>query len=289
MFVSDAGGRGDEPVITNPKPIKRLMKIFDRRSFCSRGGISAAATLLLLLYGVHIFAATAGTKGIQSNGGEDRCLQGCATGVVNGVTLKIPRNYLIHSVAYVGESRDGMGPASAAATERSIIDNFGILLKTSTLQPITTAADKVEWRQAFEKPLFSKTWMLVSFDNHYPVPKDASHDRPAMIEEWGPYDQDKASPFGLKHFDSIQPVDRGNRGFHAHVEYFYDHDSLTTIVCQTYRKKVEPYDTFDICEHHFFIPELNLMADAIYTKSDLPRWAEIAKRVKEIAHTFIVK
>lgn len=213
---------------------------------------------------------------------------GYGVGTINGVNVHIPQQYLLHHIVYAGEHRDGSGPASAATTNDSSIDNFSILVRLSDLQPLTTEADRQDWRDALSKPLFSRTWMMVSFDNHYSIPP-ASDTTPRMVSIWGPYIRDETSRYGLQHFASVQSVDDGARGLYGHVEYFFQADSRTTIMCQTRRKKVAPFDTFSICEHHFLVPELHVMAEAVYTEPDVARWHRIEQRIREIAHSFVVQ
>lgn len=209
-----------------------------------------------------------------------------AIGTVNGVRLKIPKYYLLHNIVYVGGQRDGRGPASQAVTQSSEIDNFGILLRLSNLEPITTERDREDWSAALSKPLFQKTWMMVSFDNHYPPPREGA-DKPAMIAHWGPYVLDKQYPYGLMHLASTQSADDGARGFYGHVEYYYDKATETTIQCNTRRIKASPFDTFETCDHQFLIRELHLMAEAFYTEKDLYRWRDIETKVNDIAHSFV--
>ncbi|SME94199.1 hypothetical protein SAMN06295900_101183 [Trinickia caryophylli] len=219
---------------------------------------------------------------------ESRDARRYAVGTVNGVRLRIPKYYLQYGVVYVGDRRDGSGSASRVVTQNSQIDNFGILLRLSNLEPVLTEQDRNDFRAATSKTFFEKTWMMVSFDNHYPPPTGGS-DRPEMVEHWGPFILNKERPYGLMQWESRQSVDDGMRGFYGHVEYFYNKSTITTIKCSTLRKKVPPFDTFDHCEHHFIVPELNLMAEAFYTKKDLYRWREIEARVNDIAHSFIGK
>ncbi|WP_321899961.1 hypothetical protein [Paraburkholderia heleia] len=206
-------------------------------------------------------------------------------GVMNGVKLKIPDNYLMNGVEYEGERRDGTD-SGLAETKQSKIDNFGILLRLSTLRPIETDADLHDWHAAQSKPIFQKNWMMVSFDNHYPIKKNS--DGPDMIPAWGPYVADKIMPYGLMHFESTQSVDDGARNQYGHVEYFYNRSTLTTIMCQTHKPRTPPFNDFSICHHYFFIPDLNVMAEAFYTKNDVSRWKKIEDEVKKIAHSFIV-
>lgn len=209
------------------------------------------------------------------------------SGVLNGVRVCIPTSYLLNGIVHAGEPRDGLGAASNSAIANSNIDNFGILVRLSDLHPLTTSSDREAWEQALAKPEFPKTWMMVSFDvrTRFPSTQDSV---PSMIPDWGPYNKDKAPLYGLEHFDSIQSVDDGTRGMYGHVEYFFNPKLGTTIMCQTHRKKVAPFDTFSMCEHHFPIPDLKVMAIAIYTKKDVPRWGDIEDTVRKIAHSFVV-
>ena len=110
-----------------------------------------------------------------------------------------------------------------------------------------------------------------------------------MIPEWGPYTLEKNRPFGLMHFGSMQSVDDGAKHMYGHVEYFYDKSTETTILCNTLRKKVPPFDTFDTCHQVFLVPKIQVMAGAYYTKKDIYRWREIEKKVIQIIDDFSKK
>jgi hypothetical protein len=209
-------------------------------------------------------------------------------GTVNGIKLAIPTNFLMHRVVYVGDERDGFGPASDGATDKSVIDNFGILLRLSTLQPKSTEADDRDWRSALAtaKPSFDESWMVVSLDNHYPINKTPGPYQSRMPPGAGPFDLDKNRPYGLVHYESIQSVDE-SKSFNGHTEYYFNDLTYTTISCQTHRQEVSPFETFNGCSHRFIVPSLNLMAEAFYTKKDLYQWVRIESRVDEIARSFI--
>jgi len=208
-------------------------------------------------------------------------------GTMNGVKLSMPSNYIQGAVIYAAKDGQRGGPASEATTQDSKIDNFGILLKLSDLQPMKTYRDRDDWNHALatSRPSFESSWMMVAFDNHYPLQTYWPNNAPNLLP-WGPYDQDQELRFGLEHFESVKSVDED--ALHGHVEYFYSPSSHTTILCQTRRRKVEPFDTFDTCHHYFVVPELNVTAEAFYTKKDLPRWHEFEDRAREIAHSFVV-
>lgn len=211
-------------------------------------------------------------------------------GVLNGVKIRIPEYYLFpKKIIYKGESHDGLGPASEGATSESRILDFGILLRLSDLQPIRAEQDQREWESAFSTMQFQKTWMMVDFDNLYPVVRNPNPGH-YMLPRFGPFDQDKNLVYGLVHFESDQTVEDGMRGSNSygHVEYFFDLPNLTVIECETHKMRVPPFALHDYCQHTFFIPELNVSAKAFYTKKDLPRWRELEERVRGIAHTFIV-
>jgi hypothetical protein len=101
---------------------------------------------------------------------------------------------------------------------------------------------------------------------------------------WGPYIKDRNLINGLEHYASTQSVDADPVG---RVEYYFREGTLTTIVCKTRRIKVAPFDTNSVCEHHFEVPALHMMAEAFYTKSDLSRWAEVEAEVRKTVDSFV--
>jgi hypothetical protein len=206
------------------------------------------------------------------------------------VKLHIPEYYLFpKKIVYAGDRHDGLGPASEGATQNSQISDFGILLRLSDLQPIRTEQDQQDWEAAFNTLLFRQTWMMVDFDSIYLVDRNP-YEGHYMLPRFGPFDRDKDLAYGLVHFESTQTIDDGMRGSntYGHVEYFFDLPNLTRIECETHKMRVPPFSLHDDCDHYFFIPELNVVAHAFYTKKDLPRWRELEERVRDIVHTFIV-
>jgi hypothetical protein len=214
-----------------------------------------------------------------------------AVGTVNGVKLWIPKYYLLHGVVYEGGERIGLGAASSAVTQNSRIDNFGILVRLSTFQPIQSVEDREDWKEASMHADLEKKWLMVAFDNHYPPPSTPPLHAAYMISRWGPYIPDKKLPYGLVHYESTQSVEDGmkNSDLYGHVEYFFDDASMTAIFCQTTRMVVPPFSQIESCEHRFLVPDLHLMAEAFYTKKDLSRWVEIEGRMRAIANSFIVQ
>ncbi|MFD1554827.1 hypothetical protein ACFSHT_04165 [Paraburkholderia silviterrae] len=205
-------------------------------------------------------------------------------GVMNGVNLKIPRYYLFAPVIHEGEPRIDISGIAQTAHKDPEIDTFGMLLRMSNLQPIRTEQDKQDWLVASRQTMFMRSWLMVSLDKRYHLNLDK--DRPDMIPEWGPYILDKNHPFNLMHFESVQSVDDGMEQMYGHVEYFYDKTTDTTIFCQTFRMRVTPFSTFDICQQRFLVPKLHVMASATYTKKDLYKWPEIEGRIVALIDSF---
>ena len=216
---------------------------------------------------------------------------GYAVGTVNGVRLRIPNYYLHYGVVYEGDRRDGLGVASTAAAQGARIDNFGILLRMSTLQPIRTERDKEDWQVASARADFEKEWLMITFDNHYPPFLAPPRPMDYMLQHLGPYSLDKRLPFGLVHYESDRNTGEAQQGAgsYGHVEYFFDDASVTQIFCRTTKMVVAPYSELSFCQQHFLIPELHQMAEAFYTKKDLSRWVEIETHVKAIVHSFVVQ
>jgi hypothetical protein len=210
-------------------------------------------------------------------------------GTLNGIKLRIPEYYLFpKKIVYEGERHDGLGPASEGATQDSQIINFGLLLRVANLQPIRTDQDRQDWFHS-QHVWADSSWMMVDFDNIYPIDRNPNPGH-YMLPRFGPFDQDANFEYGLVHFESVQPISQGENDSreYGHVEYFFDLKNLTRIECDTIQTKVKPFKIFSTCQHRFFVPELNAMAEAFYAKKDLPRWREIEAHIRNIVHTFIV-
>ncbi|MGF6771955.1 hypothetical protein P3T18_004443 [Paraburkholderia sp. GAS199] len=234
-------------------------------------------------------ASNIGETGFQDN--ESNASKSYVTGMMNGVHLSILKNYLVSDVTYENEIPLRKKQKSSGNSQYKNISDFGILVRLSNFSPRVSPQDWKDWSAASTKahPSFMKSWMMADFDNRHRVDL-AQLDMPEKLHEddahWGPFVRDKNLENGLIHYESVQSVDDNPVG---HVEYFYQKSSRTTILCKTHRVHVAPFDTYDECQHYFFVPDLNVMAEAFYTKADLPRWNEIESQIKKTVHSFINK
>ncbi|WP_321900119.1 hypothetical protein [Paraburkholderia heleia] len=211
--------------------------------------------------------------------------QSFVVGTMNGVPLNIPEEYLLEPVHYLSNSQN--------QNHDNEIAIFEIRVRLADFRPITTENDRKEWNfdMSRARPSYWENWLTVGFDNRHPVNKSINKNLPDGLRQdpahWGPFILDKTKPYGLSHYASTQTIDSSQ--VHGRMEYFYDGQSLTQIVCETSRIKVAPFSTYDRCNHRFLIPQLNVMAEAIYAKKDLPRWKEIEQHVIEITNRFVKK
>ena len=213
-------------------------------------------------------------------------------GEINGVRLSIPDNYLASPIDFRAPVEAGDASLTKGKSEHPEIDDFSILMRLSDFQPRISRQDQKDWVAASTRarPTFMASWLMVDFDNRHPVDLSLPNEMPDRLHQdqanWGPYIRNQVLYHGLVHYESVKSVDDGPVG---HVEYYYRESSHTTIVCNTERIKVAPFDTHDVCKHYFEIPELHLMAEAFYTKSDLHRWDQIEAEVLKTVHQFVDK
>lgn len=213
-------------------------------------------------------------------------------GEINGVRLSIPDNYLISPIDFREPVKPSDAGSSKVKSEYLEINDFSILMRLSNFQPRISKQDEKDWLTASTRarPTFMASWLMVDFDNRHPVDLSLPNEMPDRLHQdpanWGPYVRNQDLYHGLTHYESVKSVDDDPVG---HVEYYYREGSHTTIVCNTERIKVAPFDTHDVCKHYFEIPELHLMAEAFYTKSDLHRWNQIEAEVLKTVHQFVDK
>jgi hypothetical protein len=219
-----------------------------------------------------------------------------AVGSINGVKLSIPANYLMGGVEYKKNNEKSIITKRSTPTFDSEINDFGIRLRLSNLEPIMTDNDWQEWlhpEKMHSHFIYEyEIWTIIGIYPGWYAPdgslkselsnwaRDDSH--------WGPFVNQPKQVYGLKHSTSVQTPD-GHR-VSGQYEYFYDDVTWATFIyCKTSRQQVPPFDTFTTCHHDFIVPEIKAVADAIYTKKDLERWRTIEKKTKALVHSFIVK
>lgn len=222
---------------------------------------------------------------------------GPAIGKINGIKISIPHYYLLSGVQYEGEEPLMMIPRKYIPTFDTNIQDFAILLRLSNMQPIRTDQDERDYDQAQRNSghvSSYETWTTIGFS---PKWYDDTGSLKGVVTEWetdkahwwGPFVMQKERISGLVHEDSTQPIHNDKDGV-GHFDFFYDDGTFDTFIyCQTFRRLVPPNDLFNSCNHLFVIPELKVVAEATYTKNDLPRWREIEKESKSIIHSFIVQ
>ena len=107
---------------------------------------------------------------------------------------------------------------------------------------------------------------------------------------WGPFVRQEDLAFGLVQEISVQPMGPANSTVHPKRVFLYDKDTLLTFIsCETMKQQVPPFATFSSCYHDFIVPELKVVGEAIYSKTDLYRWREIETEIKKIVHSFVVQ
>jgi hypothetical protein len=105
----------------------------------------------------------------------------------------------------------------------------------------------------------------------------------------GPFILQEVEVYGLKHAVS-KKQEKEKTSVIQPDELFYDITTWDTfITCSNYHRKVPPFDLLSHCEHLFIVSELKAVASIGYEKDDLPRWREIEREIRKIAHSFIVE
>lgn len=219
-----------------------------------------------------------------------------AIGNMAGIKLSIPHHFLAAGVHYKGEEvwvRSRTPPPPR--TFESEIEDFSMLLRLSTLQPITTKqdwADHMEYgRTAYPRP--DNRWLTMSFFPHtYAVNRGTLKGIVVWTMEdeakWGPFVLQDVEMYGLKHAKSTQQEKERSSG--QTDEFFYDSTTWGTFIrCANSHRKVPPYDPLSSCDHLFIVPELKAVASVHCKREDLSRWREIERAIKNIAHSFIVE
>lgn len=219
-----------------------------------------------------------------------------AVGNMAGVKLSIPHHYLLAGVHYKGEEVwTRSRPPAPPRTFESEIEDFSIRLRQSTLKPITTRQDWVDYQEygRTAHPQTNNRWLTVGFHPDAFALNDEMLKglvNRYMVDDvtgWGPFIPQDMDVHGLKHAKSTREE---KSSVVQADELFYDNATWNTfITCSNNRRKVPPFDVFSHCWHSFPVPELKAVAKAFYNKDDLPRWREIEHAIKDIAHSFIVK
>lgn len=220
-----------------------------------------------------------------------------AVGNMAGVKLSIPHHYLAAGVHYKGEEvwKRPRTP-SPPRTFDSEIEDFSMVLRLSTLKPITTQQDWADYleygRTAYPRP--DNRWLTMSFFPHtYAVNHGTLRgvvNRWVVddITKWGPFILQDTEMYGLTRARSTQQEKERSSG--QIDELFYDSTTWGTFIeCANSHRKVPPFDPLSSCDHLFIVPELRAVASVRCSKEDLPRWWEIERAIKDIAHSFIVK
>lgn len=220
-----------------------------------------------------------------------------AVGNIAGIKLSISHHYLLAGVHYKGEEVwTGSQNPRPPRTFDSEIEDFAMLLRLSTLQPITTKQDWADYQTygqtAYPRP--DNRWLTMSFfprtyaankGTLQPIVNRNMEDEP----KWGPFILQDMDLYGLKHAKSKQQ--ENEKGSSSQTdEFFYDPTTWGTFIrCANYHRKVSPFDPLSSCEHLFIVPELQTVVSVHCKKEDLSRWREIEGAIRIIAHSFIVK
>ncbi|MHB1701066.1 MAG: hypothetical protein ACYCSN_13230 [Acidobacteriaceae bacterium] len=211
-------------------------------------------------------------------------------GNIDGVDLSIPQNYLLSSVVYAGQDAWTYSAKKETPSYKHAIDNFGILLRLSNLEPIKSQADWQDWLNSLNttKPFLYETWLTAGISGRY-YPPDGTYKK--IIPFWlsssagfGPFNIKAPSEFGLTHYLIKKKMPE------SPDEIYFDSGTWKNLItCQTTTSKIREIGTFSSCTDRFLLPEIHVVVDADFSKDDLYRWREIQSRIKEIIDSFIVK
>jgi hypothetical protein len=225
-------------------------------------------------------------------GGPTYALSGAppSIGNIGGIDVSIPQNYLLSRVVYAGQDAWTYSSKHEAASYKRAIDNIGILLRLSNLEPIKSQADWQDWLKSLNttKPFLYDTWLTAGISGRY-YPPDGTYKK--IIPFWlsnsagfGPFNIKAPSEFGLTHYLIKKKMPE------APDEIYYDIGTWKNLItCETTTSKIRQIGTFSSCTDRFLLPEIHVVVDADFSKDDLYRWREIQSRIKEIIDSFIVK
>lgn len=250
-----------------------------------------SVAILLLAVGTSDCLAKVMTAG-KLVGGPAYPLSGAppSIGNIGGVDLSIPQNYLLSSVVYAGEDSWTFSAKKQTPSYKRAIDNFGILLRLSNLEPIKSQADWQDWLKSLNttKPFLYETWLTAGISGRY-YPPDGTYKK--IIPFWlsssacfGPFNIKAPSEFGLTHYLIKKKMPE------SPDEIYFDSGTWKNLItCETTTSKIRQIGTFSSCTDRFLLPEIHVVVDADFSKDDLYRWREIQSRIKEIIDSFIVK
>lgn len=218
---------------------------------------------------------------------------------INGVKLAIPQHYLLGPKGYKGidiwnaESYKKRPRTDSFDNE---LDNFAIKIRLSNFKPIVTFKDQVDYSSLgslIGVPPPENRWIHVGIKTI-----NSPYDFERTVQLWL-RDKAKRGPFvlrpdswKLKHYVSIQvpTVDDKTWAQTKQMEFFYDPNHWTTFIsCQnavvpTTHRQVKQ------CQLQFFLPTIQAIVnvDTLYDATDLARWHEIEREVREVIQSFIV-
>jgi len=219
-----------------------------------------------------------------------------SVGNISGIKYSIPHNYLLSGVQYEGEE-PMFGPMrKIKPTFRTNIIEFSILLRLSTLQPIKSEQDLRDWERIQDEPkqpYLYEVWTTIGIEpmNAFMVKTRLKY----LVDLWmnndtrrGPYIQQKQRDFDLVHMISEKKIDESDSASRQYDFYFDDKEWMTFIYCETGRKQVPPFNTFNTCHINFIDPELKTFIYVDLTRKDLSRWQEIERTVEGTLNSFVV-
>jgi hypothetical protein len=220
---------------------------------------------------------------------------GVSVGNIDGVKLSIPNNYLLSGLLYKGEEQWSMARRTFTPSFDSEIENFAIVVRQSTLQPIQSAQDRSDFiashRTAYTPP--EKKWISVAFTAK-PYRFGGGTLRKAFegnIKDeahWGPFIRQADDVYGLGHHVSPQKYNHVSGQID---ELFFDEKKSTSFIeCENTHRRVAPFDALIFCDHYFVLPEIRAVASVHYTDRDvIARWREVEAEITKIAHSFVVQ
>ncbi|MBS0159464.1 MAG: hypothetical protein JSS26_12885 [Nitrospira sp.] len=220
-----------------------------------------------------------------------------AIGQIAGIKLSIPHHYMPRGVHYKGESVWKPEKTHPPRTFESEIEDFGILLRQSTYQPVQTVTDWLDYQayfRTFPHPA-DNLWLLMDvfpsiyrgtngtlrhiYDNYMKEDPHPLH--------WGPFIPQEGEVSGLKRAVSAKP--EAERSIGEVDELLYDPTTWTTVVtCSSYHQDIPPFALRSRCKHYFTVSEIQSVAKVHFEKADLVRWSEREGEIRKVIRSFIV-
>jgi hypothetical protein len=212
-------------------------------------------------------------------------------GAIHGVRMVIPAEYKFFGVEYEGDDIWAHPPKRHSPGPDVPIRSFSILLHLPDYAPLNEANDaswaglkghdaKVnEWTQIDIKPIDGVWKDTAKWFSDFLIARQMEGKLEQQVEHDSYFKRESMLTHGLVNEKIVGP-DYSKISI-RHVEVFYDpHRSSTYIVCGTGAGGTK------FCNQTFLIPELGVLVNANYAKSNLINWEDIQKNVCRIILSF---